>query len=199
MSIAAALFDMDGTIFDSGIDWRAIREEIGLPYDGRPILQQLQDVPPHLREHGREILFRAEREGAENGTLLPGASELLGFLQSRGVRCALITNNSRRSAETILAKHPLPFALVLTRDEGAAKPSPTIFEVALRKFGVDPGETVAIGDAHLDVIAAHRAGVGRILAVGMPEWMSNHVPPEATFHRLADLREVHALLAKLIG
>ncbi|MBU0596062.1 HAD family hydrolase [Candidatus Bipolaricaulota bacterium] len=190
---------MDGTIFDSGIDWRAIRREIGLPYDGRPILEQLEDVSPSIRERGREILFRAEREGAENGAPLPGAAELIGFLQSKDVRCVLITNNSRLSAETMLLKHPLPFDLVLTRDEGAAKPDPGIFRHALREIGLLPGQAVAIGDAHLDVIAAHRAAIGQIIAVGMPEWMIEHVPSEAVFHPIADLAEAQALLAKLIG
>lgn len=198
MAPRAALFDMDGTILDSGIDWHAIRAEIGLPYDGRPILQQLEAASCSMRERGLEILSRAEREGAENGKLLPGATELVQFLQSNDVRCVLITNNSRRSTETILSKYPLPFDLVLTRDEGAAKPDPGIFRHALREIGSLPSQAVAIGDAHLDVIAAHRAGIGQIIAVGMPEWMLEHVPPEAIFHRVANLPEAHALLVELL-
>ena len=199
MPIKVSLFDMDGTIFDSGIDWRGIRDEIGLAYDGRPILQQLEDATPATRERGREILLRAEREGAENGELLPGAAELVRFLQSRGVLCVLITNNSRRSAETILSKHPLPFDFVFTRDEGAAKPHPGIFHRALKEVGLPPSQAVAIGDAHLDVIAAHRAGIGQIIAIGMPEWMSEHVPSEADYREVTDLLEARSLLAALLA
>ena len=199
MAIRAVLFDMDGTIVDSGIDWRALREEIGLPYDGRPILQQLERSTPEVRERGRAVLHRAERDGAGRAKLLPGAAELVAMLQSRKVRCALITNNSRSSAETILLRHPLPFDLVLTREDGAAKPDPEVFIDALRRFDVLPDEAAAIGDAHLDVIAAHRSGIERIIAVGMPPWMAEHVPPEIEYAHVANLQGAHALLAGMLG
>jgi len=197
MRIRAVLFDMDGTIYDSRIDWRALRDEIGLPYDGRPILQQLAEAPEPLRQRGLEALHRTEREGAENGELLPGAAELVAMLRSQGVQCALITNNSRPNAEKVLSRHPIPFDLVLTRDDGAAKPDPGIFERALRELAVRPTEAVAIGDAHLDVIAAAHAGIGQIIAVGMPEWMATHVPREIPYRKADDLHQARELISEM--
>jgi len=199
MAIRAVLFDMDGTIVDSGIDWLTFRKEIGLPSDGRPILEQLERSAPEARERGRSALHRAEREGADRAQLLPGAAELVAMLQTRGVRCALITNNSRASAETVLSRHRLSFDLVLTREDGAAKPDPGIFIDALRQLGVPSNEAAAIGDAHLDVIAAHRSGIERIIAVGMPPWMAEHVSPEIDYTHVADLHEAHALLVRMLG
>ena len=72
MQIRAALLDMDGTLFDSRIDWLALRRKIELPWDGRPILAQLQDAPPDIRKKGLALLHEAERVGAENGELIPG-------------------------------------------------------------------------------------------------------------------------------
>lgn len=197
MQIRAVLFDMDGTIYDSRIDWRALRGEIGLPYDGRPILQQLEEAPEPLRQRGFEALHRAEREGTENGDLLPGATELVALLRSQGVHCALITNNSRPNAEKVLSGHPIPFDLVLTRDDGAAKPDPWIFEQALRKLDVAAAEAVAIGDAHLDVIAAAHAGIRHIIAVAMPEWMAAHVPREIPYRTVGDLHEARGVLSEI--
>lgn len=199
MPIRAALIDMDGTIYDSGLDWLSIRREIGLERDGRPILAQLADAPPEVRERGLETLHRVEAYGAENGRLMPGAPELLGLLRSRGVRCALVTNNSRRSADTVLARYRLSFDCVLTRDDGAAKPEPEVFVRALARLQTDPSEAVAIGDAHLDLIAAHRAGIGEIVLVGTPPWMKGHMPPDAEYHAAADLREAREILERLLA
>lgn len=185
MTIRAVLFDMDGTIYDSGIDWLEVRRRIGISKRDRPILAQLGDVEPDARERGLSILHRAERDGAENGSLVSGARDLLGLLHEHEVRCALITNNSRRSTEIVLRRHPLVFDLVLTRDDGASKPDPDLFCIALDRLGVAAEESLVVGDAHLDVIAAHRAGIREVILVGAPEWMKDQIPPEAS-HRVAD-------------
>lgn len=199
MRIRGALVDMDGTVFDSRIDWLALREKIELPWDGRPILAQLQDVAPDVRAKGLALLHEAERAGAESGELIPGTHELLELLHRHSVRCALITNNSRRSAETVLTRYSLPFDLVLTRDDGPTKPDPESFVRALAQLHVDPGEAVAIGDAHLDLIAAHRAGIRETILVGTPPWMKEHIPPDARYHAVADLIEARDILERLLA
>jgi len=198
MPIHAALIDMDGTIFDSGLDWLSIRREIGLARDGRSILAQLADAPPEVRRRALETLHRVEAHGAENGRLMPGAPELLELLRGHCVRCALITNNSRRSADTVLARYRLSFDCVLTRDDGAAKPEPEALVRALVQLETDPSEAVAIGDAHLDLIAAHRAGIEEIILVGTPAWMKGHMPPDAKYHAAGDLRETREILERLL-
>jgi len=184
------LFDMDGTIYNSGIDFLAIRERLGLPQDGMPILEQLRTASPEARERGAELLHSAEAEGAANGQLIPGTIELLAWLRGRGIRCALITNNSRRSVEAVLAKHPLSFDLILTREDGAAKPDPDLFLKALERLHVQPSHAVAVGDTHLDALAAHRAGIEEIHLVSLPDWMAALIPADITYTPLADLGDV---------
>lgn len=198
MRIRAALLDMDGTIYDSRIDWLRLREKIRIPWDGRAILAQLRDAPSDVREEGIALLHEAERVGAENGELIRGTHEVLELLRRHSVRCALITNNSRRSAETVLNRYCLPFDLVLTRDDGAAKPDPDVFLRALAELKVDPSEAVAIGDAHLDLIAANRAGIREIILVGTPAWMKEHIPPDAEYRAAADLAEASEILERLL-
>ena len=43
-----------------------------------------------------------------------------------------------------------------------SKPAPDIFAVAVRKAGVEPGETLAVGDTPYDVSAAGKSGVATI-------------------------------------
>ncbi len=198
MPIRAALLDMDGTIFDSKIDWLALREKIRIPWDGRPILAQLREASPEDSAHGLALLHEAEKDGAENGDLIPGTHELLDLLHQHDVRCALITNNSRRSVETVLRRFALPFDLVLTRDDGAYKPDPDAFLGALNRLKIRPQDAVAIGDAHLDLIAARSAGVGEIILVGTPAWMRDHIPPDAQYHAAADLVEAREILVRLL-
>jgi len=131
MAIRAVLFDMDGTIWDAPIDWLAVRREIDLPVDGRPIYAQLMDMPSHERARGIQILERYEALGAENGRLVPGTEELLQYLHEAHVKCALVTNNSRLSVEHVLKRNPLSFDVVLSRDDGALKPDPQAFLTAL--------------------------------------------------------------------
>jgi HAD superfamily hydrolase (TIGR01509 family) len=199
MRIRAALLDMDGTLFDSRIDWLALRKKLELPWDGRPILAQLQDAPPDVRTKGLGLLHEAERVGAKDGELIPGTHEILESLRRHSIRCALITNNSRRSVETVLRRYRLSFDLVLTRDDGPTKPDPESFVRALAQLQVDPSDAVAIGDAHLDLIAAHRAGISEIILVGTPAWMKEHIPSDVEHHEAANLIEAREILERLLA
>jgi HAD superfamily hydrolase (TIGR01509 family) len=192
------LLDMDGTLFRSDLDWAEIRARIGVPRNGRAILEQLESAAPETRERGLRVLAEAERRAAETGLLIDGASELLAFLHRKGVRTALVTNNSRRSVDTLLARHPLSFDLVVSRDEGVAKPDPRAFLRAIETLGSTPREAVAIGDAHIDVVAAHRAGIARIILVAAEERVVELIPRGIRYLQAADLREVREVLEELL-
>jgi HAD superfamily hydrolase (TIGR01549 family) len=194
-----ALFDMDGTIFDSKIDLAAVRRALALPRDGRSFITQLSELPPADRERGMALLVEAEMQGVENGALLPGAAPLVAFLEEQDVRCALVTNNSRASADAFLQRHPLAFDLVLTRDDGAAKPDPGSFRRALAHFGAEPREAIAIGDAHLDLLAAHGAGVEEIILVAPAPWVLEFIPDGVAHQQAADLAEVLEIVRRLVS
>jgi len=198
MAIRAVLFDMDGTIWDAPIDWLAVRREIDLPVDGRPIYAQLMDMPSQERARGIRILERHEELGVKNGRLVPGTEELLQYLHEAHVKCALVTNNSRRSVERILARHLLSFDVVLSRDDGAMKPDPRAFLSVLKKLAVRPDEAIAIGDAHLDLIASDRAGVAEFILIGNRPWVSDLLPAGVPHHRAVDLAEVRAIITQLL-
>ncbi len=199
MRLRAVLFDMDGTVFDSHLDWIELRRSMGLVPDGRPIMVQLDGAPEAERARCLAILHAAEREGAERGEIVPGTFELLGALHDLGIACALITNNSRASTETVLAKHPMPFDLVMTRDDGAMKPDPKALLLPLARLGVSPRDALAIGDAHLDALAAHAAGVAEILLVRLPEWMRALIPADVAYREAADLIRAREIVESLIS
>ncbi len=199
MPIRAALVDLDGTIWENPVRFSAVREALGLPLDGRPILAGIAELPPPERERALAVLASHERYGVERGRLRPGAEELLLSLRAQGVKTALVTNNSRESAEAVLARHPLPFDLVLTRDDGPVKPDPEAFLRPLGQWGIGPGDALVLGDSHLDLQAAHGAGISRVILVRPPEWTRAYFPEGASFREVASLPEAFVLLRALLN
>lgn len=198
MTIRAALLDLDGTIWNAPIDWPRLRREIGLPLDSRPILHHLKEMPPKEQNRGLRILENHEALGVANGELIPGTHELLRFLKARQIKCALVSNNSRQSVQAVLGRHDLAFEAVLTRDDGAFKPEPEAFLAALRQLDATFDEAVVIGDTHLDLLAAHHAGIKEIILVGTKAWMRELLPPDVPYHRAGDLFEVNAIVTQLL-
>jgi putative hydrolase of the HAD superfamily len=80
--------------------------------------------------------------------LEPGALELLQDLRQAGFRLGIISNFDLRLREIL--KHvgvlDLFEQIVVSSQVGAEKPSPRIFEEALRRFAVEPAELLHVGD-----------------------------------------------------
>ena len=80
--------------------------------------------------------------------LEPGALDLLQDLRSAGFRFGIISNFDLRLYEIL--KHVGIFDLfehiIVSSQVGADKPSPRIFEEALRRFQVEPAELLHVGD-----------------------------------------------------
>jgi pyrophosphatase PpaX len=197
--IRAVLFDLDGTLWENPVRWDELRRELGLPPDGLPIYWHISRLPEGKREEAEARLREKEAEGVRFGRLKPGALELLEFLRSRGVLCVLVTNNSRESAEGVLRLHPLPFDLVWTREDGALKPDPEAFLGPLRRLGVSPEEAAVVGDSHLDLQAAHAAGIPAVILVKPAAWMRRFFPADALFAEAEDLAQVKAWLSSLLS
>ncbi|MBV9876496.1 MAG: HAD-IA family hydrolase [Verrucomicrobia bacterium] len=80
--------------------------------------------------------------------LEPGALELLQDLRQAGFRLGIISNFDLRLREIL--KHvgvlDLFEQIIVSSQVGAEKPSPRIFEEALRRFAVEPAELLHVGD-----------------------------------------------------
>jgi len=160
--IRGIIFDLDGTLVDSRLDFVAMREEMELPPD-LPILEALARLPPRHAERCREILHRHELAGAERAVLLPGVAELLEVLRCRGIRQAIATRNSRHITSATLAKLGLIFDLVLTRDDGPVKPDPWPVLHACTSWESAPSEVVVVGDFRFDIESGRAAGSRTVL------------------------------------
>ncbi len=160
--IRGVVFDLDGTLVDSRLDFDAMRREMELAPD-QPILEALLHLEPRQAARCQAILHQHELAGAERATLLPGARELLATLQARCVRLAIATRNSRQIAAATLAKHALSIELVLTRDDGPVKPDPWAVQEACRQWDFPAAEVVVIGDYRFDIECGRAAGAHTVL------------------------------------
>ncbi|NOX45208.1 MAG: HAD family hydrolase [Caldiserica bacterium] len=199
MAIKVVLFDMDGTIWDAPLDWGEARRRIGVPDDGRPIAHHLALLPPGERAEKEALLRRFEEEGVRRGRPIPGAAELLEFLRRRGIKCVLVTNNSRESAEAVLQATGLSFDAVFTREDGALKPEPEALLRPLERAGAKPEEAVLVGDSHHDLVAALRADVREVILVSPTDRARSFFPPGARFHEVRDLFEARTVLEGILG
>ncbi len=81
-------------------------------------------------------------------TYKPDAIEVLSYLKTNGYKTALLSNCSMETAliwpNTKLA--PLVDVPVMSSQEGMMKPAPRLFQIALNKLAVKPGECLYIAD-----------------------------------------------------
>ncbi len=163
MPIRGVIFDLDGTLIDSRLDFDQMRCDMEFEA-GQLILETLEGLPDGDRkERCRAVLRRHEYEGARSATLMPGALELLAELDRRDLPQAILTRNSREMTELALRRLELSFSQVLTREDAPPKPDPEGLLIICRNWQIDPGDVVFVGDFHFDVIAGKRAGMTTIL------------------------------------
>jgi HAD superfamily hydrolase (TIGR01509 family) len=185
----AVIFDLDGTLIHSSLDFDAMRAEIGLQ-PGLPILEQLEGADEALRARAEEIMRRHERAAVADARLTDGCAELLERLAALGVPAAILTRNVREVVDTFARSFALRFHAAYTREDGPPKPSPHGVLALCATLGVPPSEALAVGDYKFDIIAGRRAGCRTALVsereLGdheLPDWG----PPDLVIRSLREL------------
>lgn len=224
MTLAAVLWDMDGTLVDSEPYWLSAEKELVSSAGGTWNPAILPLMIGQSLEHSAELLQDwfgitlsvqevvdtlidavLDRMATHGVPWRPGARELLLELSAAGVPCALVTMSWKRMVDVVLAQLPERiFDTVVTGDAVTrGKPHPEPYLTAAGNLGVDVTACVAIEDSTPGVASAEAAGA-RVLAV------EAHVPLPAAPGRsrmttlqgigLADLNRIAAgTVVDLIG
>lgn len=157
------IFDLDGTLVDSRLDFPTIKRDLGLPAD-KAILEALAEIPPGShKDHLLARLRSHELRGAESATLFPGVRETLTFLQERAIPTAVLTRNSRECTMLMLERLNLSFSQVLTREDAPPKPDPSGLRWIAQRWQLDPCCLAFCGDFLFDLQAGRAAGMTTIL------------------------------------
>ncbi|MBC7853475.1 MAG: HAD family hydrolase, partial [Pirellulaceae bacterium] len=183
-NVRGLIFDLDGTLVDSQLDFDLMRSEMQLPPG--PILESIAALPVAPAERCYRILRRHEMEGAERATLLPGVAQLLERAQERFIPIGIVTRNSREISLAVLHRLQLKYDILLARDDGPIKPDPWAVRHICERWNVPARQVVMIGDYHFDVLSGRGAGARTVL-------LTHPVPPR----EYPNLEQADLLLSSL--
>jgi pyrophosphatase PpaX len=176
MRFPVVLFDLDGTVIDSGAIIlasmrHAAKEVLGVePADedlmaavGGPGLEaQMHALAPDRVEE-LVTVYRAHNEPLHDGlACCPGVEDVLVRLKDEGRRLGIVTAKRRKTVELAFDQLPLEhlFETVVGGDETKHhKPDPEPLLLALERLDADADEAAYVGDAPFDVKAAKAAGL----------------------------------------
>jgi pyrophosphatase PpaX len=176
MRFRTVLFDLDGTLIDSGqmilasfrhatrtVLAREIPdEELVAATGGATIYEQMRAF-----DRARvDELVRAYREHNEplhdRLAAFDGVEELLAHLRREGRRLGVVTSKRRKTVDLAFRVLPIErfFDAIVTADEVKRhKPDPEPVRVALERLGAAADEAAFVGDSPFDVGAGKAAGV----------------------------------------
>jgi pyrophosphatase PpaX len=176
MRFPVVLFDLDGTVIDSGAIIlasmrHAAKEVLGteVPDEdlmaavGGPGLEaQMHALAPD-RVDELVSVYRAHNEPLhEELVCCAGMEDVLVRLKDEGRRLGIVTAKRRQTVELAFARLPIEhlFDTVVGGDETERhKPDPAPLLLALERLGAKPDEAAYVGDAPFDVKAAKAAGL----------------------------------------
>ena len=156
--IKAVVFDLDGTLVDTALDFIAICRDIGWPA-GTPLLERLAlTTDDDERQRAEQIIRQHEMNGAECAVWMPGAEQCLHQLVNLQLPVAILTRNMREATSRVLQRLQMPHLPVLTREDCAAKPDPEGLLRFSAQFCVPVTQLLYVGDYLFDLQTAANAG-----------------------------------------
>lgn len=208
MRFPVVLFDLDGTLVDSGpiilasykhatrtvLDIDVPDAQLMALVGGPGLAEQMRRFSEERAEELVRV-YRAHNEPLHDGLVsFPGVEDALHRLKEEGRRLGVVTAKRRPTVE--LAFRAVPIGglfdvIVGSEDTERHKPDPDPILHALELLGARPEDAAYIGDSPYDIAAAHAAGVHAIWV----SWGGIHdeqriregVHPDAVAHTAEEL------------
>lgn len=183
----AALFDLDGTLFDTEGQYTVFWGGVGRRF--RPDIPQFEHIikgttlkqiyeryfPDEATQQQITPLLQ-EFESRMHYDFFEGAREFLDDIRSKGVRCAVVTSSDVKKMSNVYRALPAFVSLfdrILTAEDfSASKPNPDCYLRGAAALGADISECVVFEDAYTGLQAGMSSG---IFTIG---YASGHTPEE---------------------
>ena len=175
-AMKAALFDLDGVVFDTepqySVFWGRIcrqyhPEHPGLEHEIKgSTLDQIYDRwwAGEL-EKEREVVTRQlnDYEAQMSYDYVAGFEAFIGRLRQQGVKTAVVTSSNIPKMQSVYRYHPefkgLFDAILTSEDFAESKPSPDCYLKAAARFGVEPKDCVVFEDSINGLKSGRAAGM----------------------------------------
>ena len=196
----AALFDLDGTLFDTEpqytIFWgrtaRRYRPDVpNLEYaiKGTTLTQIFANYFPDPQVQAEITEALNDWEGKMRYEFVPGALDFLHDIKAHGVKCAVVTSSNMVKMKSVARQipefHSLFDRILTAEDFTASKPAPDCYLLGAKVFDADIQECVVFEDAFTGLQAGMSSG---IMTVGLTTGLTaeqikdkcNHIIPDFT-------------------
>ena len=215
--IRAVLFDMDGTLVETSIDFSLMKREMlriageyGIPSHQLSDLDIIGIIDAACRElvsqsrssdaetmydEAYGILQEIELSACRNAVPIDGAIELLHAIGNAGIKICIVTRNSREPVGISIERTGVFYDILLTRDDVPdVKPHPDHLISALEPFGIPLDAAVMVGDHWMDVVAGKAAGTRTVgfLRPDRPDDFFDPYCPDLVIRSLSELSDALA-------
>ena len=172
--LKAALFDLDGTLFDTEDQYTVIWGKIArrfrpdIPHleyiiKGTTLKQIFERYFPDPEVQKQIDVIINEEEANMHYDFVAGAREFIDDLRAHGVRCAVVTSSNTIKMNSVARQMPAfsqLFDRVLTAEDfKASKPDPDCYLLGARVFGCELDECVVFEDALTGLQAGMSSGI----------------------------------------
>jgi phosphoglycolate phosphatase len=211
--LEAVLFDLDGTLVETNIDFALMKREMlaladrldldSQPAKGMDILAIVDYVEEQIEardDRDRAVAARSDAMAklqeielghSEKATEIASARNLVEALKAHGVKVGIVTRNCRQAGLISLEASGLgtDFIMLAREDVRKTKPHPDHLLEALKLLDASPEKSVMVGDHWMDVEGGKAAGMRTIglLSPDRPRDFFDAVKPDAVVESLREI------------
>lgn len=161
--ISGIIYDLDGTLASSTLNFKAMRESINCPlsHDMLNFIETMEDKS--AKQQALDMIIDNEWQDALTSQALPGAIELIAWCNLHNIPQAIVTRNNAQAAKRKVTQCKLDIELVISREQFPAKPDPSALQYVANQWQIAPQNLIYVGDFKYDIQAAYNAGMKSVL------------------------------------
>ena len=157
--VKGVIFDLDGTLLESRLDFYKMRQDVGCPQNEDILTFVAAIACSKTRSRAEQTIIEHELTDARTAGWLNVGLSMVKKVQQANLPMAIVTRNSREATGIKLKNNNVPISFVITREDAPPKPDPTALLLVAKKWDMAPADCLYVGDFMYDRLAAENAGM----------------------------------------